>query len=339
MHARRPAMLTVLAALLAAWLLGGVPAHAFRRAGTTSAQFLKLAQDARAAGMAGATVALPGAHRPGWAGAGNAFINPAGPAGSLQRSASFSQGRRFAGIRHGIVLGSLPLDERATLVLGATWLQVPEQEITTLAEPEGTGATYRAGDLGLGLGLATRLSDRLTVGGHLRWIRQDLHREQAQGAAVDLGLLLETGWRDLRLGLALANFGPRLRLEGEDLLVDAGDGRPARLETEDFPLPLLFRAGLSDRIWQGGDQRLDAAIQAEHPNDSRQNLRLGFEYAWRERVLLRAGRYLRRDLEQSALGLGLRLPLAGGRTLVFDYAWTSQQVLDATQLLSMAILY
>jgi hypothetical protein len=325
--------------LLLALLLAAAPAGAFRRAGTAGAQFLKLSLDARAAGLAGATAALPGAQRSGWCGAGNLGVNPAGLAGCLERSFCLSQERRFAGIRHGLLQLSRPLSEKSALALGLNWLQAPDQEITTLEQPEGTGATYHYGDFALGASLATRLTDRLSVGGTLRWIRQDLHRERAQGPALDLGLLLETGWRDLRLGLAAANFGPRLRLEGEDLLVLSEDGRPAFLEAQEFQLPLVFRAALADRLWSRDGQRLDAALQAEHPNDSRQNLRLGLEYAWRERLLLRAGRHFRRDLEQAALGLGLALPLGEGRTLRLDYAWTGQQRLAATQLLSASLTW
>lgn len=330
--------MTCLPILLAA-LLAAAPASAFRRSGTAAAQFLKLAGDARSAGMAGATAALPGAHRPDWAGAGNLNVNPAGPAGSLDRSFCLSQERRFAGIRHGLLGFSRPLSEKSALVLGLNWLQVGDQEITTLEQPEGTGSTYHYGDLALSAGLAMRLTDRLSVGGALRWIRQDLHRERAEGPACDLGLLLETGWRDLRLGLAVANFGPRLQLKGEDLLVVSDDGRPGFLETEEFQLPLVFRAALADRVWSRGAQRLDAALQAEHPNDSRENLRLGLEYALQERFLLRAGRYFRRDLELGALGLGLNLPLGAGRRLVLDYAWTSQQRLAGTHLVSASLLY
>jgi len=177
------------------------------------------------------------------------------------------------------------------------------------------------------------------VGGSLRWVRQELHRETAAGPALDLGLLLETGWRDLRLGMALANFGPRLSLRGEDLLVESGDGRAARLDVQEFPLPLLFRVGLSDRLWSGDGWTLTGHLQAEHPHEGRENLRLAVEGGWRDRLRLRAGRHLRRDTEQAALGLGLLLPLGDGRRLALDYAWTSQQVLSDLHMLSAALLY
>lgn len=324
--------LAVLAALVPS-------AQAFRRTGTAAAPFLMLAQDARGAGLAGATAALPGAHQAGWAGAGNVFINPAGLAGSLERSFSLSQERRFADLRHGLLQASWPLGPRLTVHLGANWLHAPDQEITTLEEPEGTGSTYAYRDLALGAGLATRLTDRLSVGGAVRWVRQELHRETAMGPAVDLGLLLETGWRDLRLGMAVANFGPRLSLEGEDLLVASDDGRPARLDVQESPLPLLFRVGLSDRLWAGDGWVVTGHLQAEHPLEGRENLRLGMEGSWRDQVRFRAGRHLRRDTEQAALGLGLLFPLGDGRRLVLDYAWTSQQVLSDLHLLSATLLY
>jgi len=324
---------------LAALALLAPSAQAFRRTGTAAAPFLMLAQDARGAALAGATAALPGAHQAGWAGAGNVFVNPAGLAGSLERSLSLSQERRFADLRHGLLQASWPVGPRLTAHLGANWLQAPDQEITTLEEPEGTGATYAYRDLAFSAGLATRLTDRLSVGGGLRWIHQELHRETASGPALDLGLLLETGWRDLRLGMALANFGPRLSLEGEDLLVPSDDGRPARLDVQEAPLPLLFRVGLSDRLWSGDGWRVTGHLQAEHPHEGRENLRLGLEGSWRDQLRLRAGRHLRRDTEQAALGLGLLLPLGDGRRLALDYAWTSQRVLSDLHLLSATLLY
>lgn len=336
---RTPSLVTLVLTLGLGLVLLASPVWAFRRAATTAAPFLKLGDDARSAGMAGASVALSAAWDVGWAGAGNVQVNAASLAGALEQSLVLSHERRMADLRHGSASLSLPLSEKWGLALGAAWLQAPDQEITTLEEPEGTGATYAYGDLALRASLATRLTDRLAVGGTVKWVRQDLHREHAQGAALDLGLLLDTGWRRLRLGMAVANFGPRLRLDGEDLLVDGGDGRPALLETQDFQLPLLFRVGLSDRLWEKGGHRLDAALQAEHPNDSRQNLRLGLEYAWRERFFARGGRHLRRDLEQAALGLGLHVPLAEGRRLVLDYAWTAQSHFTPLQLLSLALIY
>lgn len=314
-------------------LAAALPALAFRRSATTGAAFLKLDDEARSAGLAGATVAH------GTASPGTVGMNPASLAGLDQHVFCVSHERRMAQLTHGSASLGIPIKERTALAIGAQWLQAPDQEITTLEEPEGTGASYAYGDLALRASLATQLTDRLSVGGSVKWVRQSLHREAAQGLALDLGLLLDTGWRHLRLGMALANFGPRLKLEGEDLLVDGGNGMPALLETQEFQLPLLFRVGVQDQLWAAKDHRLDGALQVEHPNDSRQNLRLGLEYSWRKVLHMRVGRHLRRDLEQGSLGLGLRLPLSDGRRLLVDYAWTAQSQFAGLQQLSLSLAY
>lgn len=328
-----------LLALLALALLAA-PAQAFRRTGTAAAQFLKFGADARGSAQAGATVALPGAWEADWSGAAGLLANPAATAGGLQRSIDAGQRRLAAGLEHGALLGAMPLGERLTLHGGFTWLTAPDQEITTLEEPDGTGRDYSYGDLSLNLGAGLRLSDRLAVGATARWIRQSLHNEKAEGAALDLGLLLDTGWRDLHLGLAMVNFGPRLRLEGEDLLLAAEDGRPARLDTQEFQLPLTFRVGLRDVLWQGGGQRLAGSLQAEHPNDNRENLRFGLEYDWLGRLWLRAGRVFRRDVESWSAGFGLSLPLPGrSARWRLDYAWSDWDLLGDVHQFSVGFLF
>lgn len=307
-------------------LLGASALEAADRSGTSAAVFLKLAGDARSSGLAGATVALPAAWQPGWGGAGNLLVNPAVLAGALRPSVAFSNERRMAELTHGLFHASRPFSERLTLALAGSWIDAPEQEITTLEEPEGTGLYYGYGDLAIALTAGYRLTDRLAVGASIKYIRQDLHNETAQGVGVDLGLLLETGWRDLRVGMAAANFGSRLRLEGEDLLVVTEDGRPAYLESQEFQLPLNFRVGLSDRIWRAKSQELRGMIQATHSNDNRESAGLGVEYIQGGQLFLRAGRHLGRDLERWSLGLGLHVRLPGtSSALRLDYAHTTQE--------------
>lgn len=308
------------------------------RTGTSAAVFLKLAGDARSRGMAEATVALPAAWNAGWAGPGNLQLNPAGLAGSLKPAFAFSQQKLAQDVQHGLLQASRAFGPNLSLALAASWVQAEEQEITTLEQPEGTGRSYDYGDLALGLAAGYRLTDRLAVGGALRMIRQELHNEEATGLGVDLGLLLETGWRKLRLGMAAANFGSRMQLEGEDLLQPAQDGRPAYLETGEFQLPLSFRVGLSDELWRSGRSSVLGVVQALHVNDNRESLALGAEYSLDGRFQLRAGHHFGRDLESWSAGLGLRLGLPGGSELILDYAYTERDYLPALQQLSLSLL-
>ncbi len=315
-------------------------AAAFKRSGTSAAMFLKLATDARSAAMAGATAALESAQSAWWSGAGNLLVNPASVAGAASTGLCFSRQELYADLEHNALAGVLPFREHLSLSGAATWLSAPDQEITTLEEPEGTGMYYSYGDFSLNLGAALRLSDRLAFGALGRYIRQELHNEVAEGLALDLGILLRTAYRGIRLGIVMANFGRRLRLEGEDLLIPSEDGRPSYLETHEFQLPLTFRAGVAGELLEAEGQRVTAALQAEHPNDNVENLRLGFEYALRERFFLRGGRCFRRDLETWTAGFGLRAPFPGSTAeILLDYAWTDYSELGDVHLFSLGFRY
>ena len=56
----------------------------------------------------------------------------------------------------------------APCLCGFGWIDVPEQEITTLEDPEGTGLYYDYGDLAIALAAGYRLTDRLAVGAALQ---------------------------------------------------------------------------------------------------------------------------------------------------------------------------
>ncbi len=313
--------------------------QAATRSGTSAAVFLKLVADARSRSLAEATAAMPAASSARWAGPGNVLVNPASLAGSLKPAFSFSHEKRMAEIRHGMLQASRPFSDRLTLAAAASWLDVPEQEITTLDDPGGTGMVYDYSDLALSLSAGWRLTDRLSTGASLRYVRQDLHNERAQGMGLDLGLLLDTGWRSLHLAMVASNFGSRMSLDGEDLLVESPSDSPANLETAEFQLPLSFRVGLYDRLWQGGEQQLDGYLQATHVNDSRETLGAGLEYSHQAGFFLRAGQIFGRDLENWSLGCGFRLRLPGSDTeLQLDYAYTDQDYFSGLQQLSFSLL-
>jgi hypothetical protein len=313
--------------------------QAATRSGTSAAVFLKLVADARSRSLAEATAAMPAACASQWAGPGNVLVNPASLAGSLKPAYAFSHEKRMAGIDHGMLQASRPFSERLTLAVAASWIDVPEQEITTLDDPAGTGMSYDYSDLALGFSAGWRLTDRLSTGASLRYVRQDLHNERAEGVGVDLGLLLATGWRNLHLAMVASNFGSRMSLEGEDLLVESPRDTPANLETAEFQLPLSFRVGLYDRIWQSGPQQLDAYLQATHVNDSRETLGAGLEYFHQAGFFLRAGQIFGRDLENWSLGCGFRLRLPGSDTeLQLDYAYTDQDYFSGLQQISLSLL-
>jgi hypothetical protein len=315
-------------------------ASAFVRSGTMAAEFLKFNTDARGSAMAGASAASWGGSSTYWSGSGGLLMNPASAAGTILKSFSLSQQSRYAEIDNGQFGFVSPFRENICLAASASWVSVPEQEITTLENQNGTGRYYDYSDFNLNVGTALRLTDRLNFGVSAKYVSQTLHNEKASGLAFDLGVLMRTGFRNLRLGMVLANFGSKMQLRGEDLLISGENDHPANIDTEEFQMPLVFRIAIADEIYNSNAGRVDAFLQAEHPNDNKENLRLGLEYGWQEHFFLRCGKFWGRDLENYSAGFGLLMPLPGSKSkLSLDFAWVDYDHLDAVKQFSLGFKF
>jgi len=214
-------------------------AQDFSKVGTGSAQFLKIDVGARSVALGGAYVAM----------ADDIFAmfwNPAGIARMDRRSVGFSHKRYIADLNHNYLGFLSPLGENGSIGLHAIFMSTDPIEITTIDQPRGTATYYQFSNLALGLSYARWMSDRLTIGATVKYVRESIYRERAQGLAFDIGSLFDTGIFGIRLGMSLANFGGSLRLDGPDIdsVVDTDERSagnrttPARLRTLDFPLPL-----------------------------------------------------------------------------------------------------
>ena len=109
----------------------------------------------------------------------------------------------------------------------------------------------------------------------------------------------------------------------------------ARLKTESWPLTLNFRLGLAMDMMsamkhsfiRSNDNRFTFAIDGNHPNDNNERINIGGEYAWKERLFIRAGYGYKlhststegEDAERFSFGAGIRFPL-GRRIMSIDYA-------------------
>ena len=104
--------------------------------------------------------------------------------------------------------------------------------------------------------------------------------------------------------MAIQNFGSSMRFDGPDLnqLADVNpdiQGNPeltARLLTEKWPLPVVFRMGLAKDViggkssWHpGGPNRLTLLADANDPFDNVLRGAFGFEYDFRDMFYLRGG--------------------------------------------------
>jgi hypothetical protein len=309
--------------------------------GTTAAPFLKIEAGPRAVAMGGNFVALADD-------ATALFWNPAGAARIFERRLTFGHTEWFADISHDFFGMVIPWSEGA-IGVSVVALNTGEMEQTTVEEPEGTGILFDFSDLAFGITYARPLTDRFSVGITGKYINESLFNESASTFAVDLGTLLEVGYKGLRIGMSISNFGGRLQLDGRDLIQgqdlngDGIDETQANLDTRSWSLPLTFRVGtvidligLESGLWQNPDSRITLEADGIHPNDNEERMGFGAEYAWRETLFLRGGTKVNHDVEDFSWGGGIKINTDSFGVGV-DYAFSDLGDLDSVQRFSISI--
>ncbi len=315
----------------------------FNKVGTTAAPFLKIEFGTRPVGMGGAFVAL--ADDPS-----GVYYNPAGIAELQKVYVLGGHTKWFADLDYNYATFILPA-RRVNFCLWGSFLSGSDIPITTIEQPEGTGQYFSYIDGLLGFTVSTFLSDRLSIGLSGKYIQQTLYNESASTFALDVGSLLRTPFKGLRLGMCMVNYGGRMQLSGNDLIVETDPwpdffGNPdveARLSTESFPLPLAFKLGVAfdlvgkdEAFIVNTDHRVTIAMDGVHPNDGEEKLHIGCEYGMLNTLFLRAGYKVNYDTQKFTAGAGTKVVL-GTREIILDYTYVDMEILDATHRISVTI--
>lgn len=214
--------------------------------GTSVANFLKIQAGGRAAAMAGAFCAQVND--------GSAlYLNPSGLSHITKTQVFFNRTDWLLDLEHSFAGLVVPMGRWGNLGLSINYLNYGEMEETTELEPNGTGRKFSAGDLALGVSFSKWISDRFTFGATVKYLQESISFSKAVGMAVDVGSQYRTNFSGLTIGMAITNFGTKMRMYGTDQLIDV-DAYPdhegnkevnGRLETKGWPLPMAFRFGLS----------------------------------------------------------------------------------------------
>jgi hypothetical protein len=300
---------------LAVFAIVASSAFAAGKEGTSGAQFLKVGVGARSAAMADA-------FDPVASGAEAVFWNSAGLVNVENQSFTVSDNEWIADTR--LVSGAYARRMGfGTLGVMVNSLMYGEFEETTVQDPDGTGNTFSANDMAVGVALGRRLTDRFSVGGTVKFVRcafSDVEGvDPAMGVAFDVGTQYMTGFRSLRMSIALQNLGPDMQYGGTYSELQRNRQEWIEEEYQSFGLPVVVRLGAAYDLMDN----LTLIVNASHPNDSRERVDFGGEWWPLEMLALRGGYKLNYWEAQYAGGMGLKF---GG--LRADFAYTGMGRLE-----------
>uniref|UniRef100_A0A7V3PU92 PorV/PorQ family protein n=1 Tax=candidate division WOR-3 bacterium TaxID=2052148 RepID=A0A7V3PU92_UNCW3 len=340
----------VISLLLASVAMFSTAQAAFSKVATTGANFLKISVG-RASGMGDAFTALADDASATW-------FNPAGLA-HIKRQAQMNHANWFADLNHDYLTVVLPVTNFGTLGIWANALTMGEIEQTTVDDPktpvcedEGTGLTISANDLAFGLSYARIITDKLSIGLTVKGVQQTIWDMGASGIGIDFGLFYNTGFKSLRLGAAITNFGTQLAFSGPHLDYNFywPDSGPTQLQgsykTTPSPLPTAFRFGVAMDLLQCAPNRLTAAIDIVHPSDINETVNIGLEYGLSEILFLRGGYILNVDqnyqeklgyLTGLCAGIGVKGKPTQALELGLDYSFRYYQYIKPAHRLMLTV--
>ncbi|MBS1262613.1 MAG: hypothetical protein MAG453_01969 [Calditrichaeota bacterium] len=361
---------TYLAAVTAILLLVAAPREApaqdwfkilgGQRVGTSSMTFLKIPVGARAEAMGGAYVAVAndpfavfwnpaGMSQVGSRWRGKYVVDPEAPPENVKAPASglstLFRGDRALGLISVEWIADITYDALTyvhplpfgTLGIVAASLSTADMEITTEYRPEGTGEYFSYGDMLFGLGYSLRMTDNFSWGLTAKYARETLADTYMNNVMVDAGTYYWTGWRDLRIAVALMNFGPNAKPAGTFIDIEA-NGEEVVKDFQAYSPPVEFRLGAAMTVFAAAEHKLLLSTQLNHPIDNAENLKLGGEYSFGGIIFLRGGYKLNTDEDRYAFGGGVRVPI-GTIALSADYSYTDFGILEWSQLFSVGITF
>ncbi len=315
------------------------------KVGTTAGQFLKIGPGARALAMGGTYVGISDDIYA-------VYYNPAGIAISKGNGqVAFNHTNWLADINYDFAAVSLNIESLGSLFFSITSLRVPEEKVRTFEFPEGNGQYWDAGSVSFGVGFARSLTDRFSIGFNAKYIQESIWSSSASGFALDVGTYYITPFNDLVIGASVSNFGTKMKLDGKDIQINFDpDGSistgpnniPAKLEMDQYDLPLTFRIGFSMDVIKTRYIRVKTAFDATHPNDNVEYINAGIELAYDELFFIRGGYksiFLSNSEQSFTLGAGLNYEVANGLNIKVNYAYGDYGRLKNIQYFDIGIIF
>ena len=307
---------------------------------TTSAAFLEIGPGARSLGMGSAYVSVAND-------ASSLYWNPAGIVNVSRPEVQSFYTPWLVETQYYYNTAVVPLGPYGNLGFSFTAITMDEMIVRTVQDPEPSdyGQKFDAGNISMGIAYAKKLTDRFSFGFQTKFIQESIWQMNAQGFAIDIGTLFITK-RDLRIGMSVSNFGGKLGMEGNNTLVDIdvdeniygnNDRIDGNLGTAKWPLPLMFRFGISREFTFASNMKCLFAVDAIHPNNNPEYLNIGLEYSAMDMVFLRVGKshtFYELSFQENdqnigigpeqglSFGAGVKYQIPRGPMINIDYVFT-----------------
>src|SRR3954463_13174729 len=270
------------------------------RAGQSGATELLINPWARSTGFAGSNVA-------GARGIESAFTNVSGLAFTKKTELVFSHQSFLQG--SGISLNSAGFSqhvgETGAIGITATAMDFGDLAITTDEYPEaGKLGKFSPQFLNVGFGYAKNFSDDIAGGLMIKVITEKISNVSARGIALDAGIQYTAGKYDqIKFGIALKNWGPKMKFSGDGLsfktpvpaATNGSNTMTVEQRAAQFELPALLNIGVGYDVYFEKDSAklknnrvtINAAFTSN--SFSKDQLKIGLEYGWRNILMIRAG--------------------------------------------------
>lgn len=201
---------------------------------------------------------------------------------------------------------SQKVGESGVLGISIMSMKFGDIDITTEDLPEGGIGTYAPGYLNFDVAYSKMFSDRISGGIVLRIINESIANVTSRGVAFNAGVKYVTGENDrVKFGIALNNVGPTMSASGEGLTftntdINTGISSTQERRAASYQLPSLLNIGASYDFFLGAvkdsasgsikaDHRLTLAGNFTANSFTKDQYRVGLEYAFRNMFMLRGG--------------------------------------------------
>ncbi len=296
------------------------------KAGSVGFRFLNFGSDARSTAMGQAYTSLVDD-------ASAVFSNPAGLGMVENISLNFTHSEYLVDTKYEAVSAALAVDGIGTFGIGVIVLDygdIIETGFPAVGESDPrTGNILDASDFAIGVSFARKLSENFSLGGTVKYFKEDLAGIEASGVAFDVGTLFDTGYRGIKIGASMTNFGADVAFSGN------GFEKTDSYTPQDIPLPQSFRIGISidSRSFNENENFVvTGSVNLLKNADTVQRLPVGVEVMISKMLMLRGGYVFGYDEGSYSLGAGVHIS-----KFKVDYSLSKLEGFDTSEIQRFSI--